>query len=220
VVIVPKLRKDKRDEVIKLLNEGYIKSEIHEKTGVSRGTISKIEKEINIEKKLNKSSTKTTGYELSQESLTKIGYMQGMYGAKTHDEAIATIYEDIRVLMKLKYKYDDNPEKKLSQVFKETLLDFDSGDFLSKVNKARGSFFHQMIVLILLGIDPAVKAFYDITRPPDTHTVLEFMERAVIGSFENKGWNVRYYWNEILKEKMPIITDPFGREFKFPLLDE
>jgi hypothetical protein len=45
------------------------------------------------------------------------------------------------------------------------------------------------------------------------------MATAVIESFKEKNWNVRYYWNEDLKEEMPIIIGPRGHEFRFPCED-
>ena len=71
------------------------------------------------------------------------------------------------------------------------------------------------------GIDPAVKAFYELcTSPESNETMLQFMEKAVTGSFTNHGWRIRYYWNKELDQKMPIIITPDGLEMRFPFTDE
>ena len=90
---MPKLRKEKRDEVINLIEKGYTSVEIHEKTIVSPGTIRKIRKAITPKEEQKEMVKPISG--LSPDSLTKIGYMQGMYGAKSPDETIEKIFEEI-----------------------------------------------------------------------------------------------------------------------------
>ena len=58
---MPKLRKEKEDEIIKLLKEGYTIAEVMEKTGTSRGPVSRINKEIKAEEELSESPIQSIG---------------------------------------------------------------------------------------------------------------------------------------------------------------
>ena len=156
---------------------------------------------------------------LSKESMKKIGYMQGMYGADSHNETIDKIYEDIKTLMQLKYRFDNDVKKTLHEVFSKIIEEKNRKiQTYDNIMKPNISFFHQMICFNIWGIDPAVKAFYDLFADPDLYpTLLKFMEDVVIGSFTARGWKVDYYFDELFEGNQAILTDPKGRVFKFPL---
>ena len=214
---MPKLRKEKVDEIKKLLEEGYTITEVMEKTHVSRNPVTNIAKELKAEREtVPQKQTSTT---LNNESMKKIGFMQGIYGADSLDDVIDKIYEDVKLLTQLKFRFDNDVNKTLSDVFGKEIekKDVKIAAF-ENIMKPNISFFHQMLCFNLWGIDPAVKAFYDLFGDPVEYpTLLKFMEKAVIGSFTEHGWKVDYYWNKLLECNMPILTDPKGRVFQFPI---
>lgn len=216
---MPKMRKEKRDTIIKLIAEGYTNIEISEKTGVTSRTIGGIRKQMEAEREATESPQEAASAGLSSESMIKIGHLQAMYGAKSPDEAIEKIFEDLRVLNRLKFRFDNDVNKTPSQVLSKIVENNDNKiASYDNIFTPKISFFHQMIVFNVWGIDPAVKAFHEMVTPPGSNdTLLQFMENAVIGSYNKIGFKVEYYWNEVLEQNMPIITTPEGVVLKFPI---
>jgi hypothetical protein len=213
---VPKLRKEKTDEINKLIDEGYTNTEIHEKTGVSAGPIRK-QRELREPKDESTEARTEIGSGLSTESLTKIGYMQGMYGAKTQDETIEKIFNDILALTQLKYRFDNDVKKTPGQVLSTVVKTEDNKDkSLKNIFGAKNSNFHQMLLFSAWEIDPAVNALYSLIPHEEHGTIFDFMQQAVIGSFKEIGYKIEYYWNEELDQKQSIITTPNGLKIKFP----
>lgn len=108
---MPKMRKEKRDKIIKLIDEGFTNVEINEKTGVTSRTISGIRKQLEAEKEPTELPQESTSTGLSSESMIKIGHLQAMYGAKSPDETVEKLFEDLRVLNQLKFRFDNDVKK-------------------------------------------------------------------------------------------------------------
>ena len=197
-----------------MIDEGYTNTEIKEEKRVSFGVIRRIRKEMTPEEEPKIANKMVSA--LSSDSLTKIGYMQGMYGAKTPDEAIDKIYEDVRVLMQLKYRFDKDVKKTPGEVLSTVVAEKDmklAG--YDNLMKAKNSTFHQMCLFKIWGIDNAVKAFFDMYGVA-YDSIFQFMQDAVIGPFKEHGYKIEYYTYDLLGEEMPIITTPSGIKIKFP----
>jgi len=214
---LPKLHKEKRDEVIKLLKQGYTIAEVVEKTGISRNTVSKINKSI-MQEDENKKQEPTESYAFSAESMKKLQNIQGLYGYKTLDETVNQIYEDVINIMPLKYEYDLVFTKTISEVFRKISEDYKANKKkLDNIINAKKDDWIQRLVLKIWGVDSAVLAFHDISSDLGFKgTIIEFMANAVIGSFEEKGWKIKHYHNTDIGENSPILVDPMGNELKYP----
>lgn len=220
VSILPKLRKEKRDEIIQYINEGLSDIEIHEKTGRARSTIAGIRKELSPETVGDTVTEETRSPDkyLSSEAIRKIGVMTGMYGAGDPNEAIDMVFEDVKVLMKLKYKHSDDIDKSLREVFSEVSASrIDAKRVVDRVLDLSDDF-RQFQILRVWGMDWAVLAFYNIAKTLFKMEVslMGFLNKAVIESFKEYGHGVEYYWNEDFKEYLPILISPTGGRLKWP----
>ena len=111
------MSKEKRDEVIKYLKNGYNIGETAKKTGTSRGYVSKINKEVvhKTENTLPRPIMST----LSEESIQILQNIQGLFGCKNLDETVSQLNEDIRSIMPRKYEFDFDFNKSIGGVFEE-----------------------------------------------------------------------------------------------------
>ena len=194
VSCVPKMRKEKRDEVVKLILEGYANVEIKEKTGVSSRTISKIRKEIDAENAPTEPLQESAGTVLSSESISKLGHLQAMYGAQSPDETIEIIFEDLRSLFQLKYRFDNDVDKTPSEVLSNVVeTNDDKIKAFDNIINAKNDNFQQRLVFRAWELDPKVNDLFEVLiRPESKMTLLKFMETAVLGAFEKIGFNLDY----------------------------
>jgi hypothetical protein len=111
------MSKQKRDEVIKYLKNGYTIKETAEKTTTSSGYVSKINKEIT--QKTENTQPSSIQSTLSEESIQILYNIQGLYGCKNLDETVSKLNEDIITIMPRKYEFNFGFNKTISEVFED-----------------------------------------------------------------------------------------------------
>lgn len=214
---MPKIGKEKREEVINFLKQGYTIKETVEKTGTSRNYVGKIKKEL---KQKEKSTVEPKGGSLiSNESIQTLYNIQGLYGISSLDETIKQLEKDVRVIMPIKYEFDHDYTTTIGDVFK-TIYDRYKGIKIitDDIFSAKNDDTTQRVVLDLWKVDPAVFAFHDISYGAGFEgTITDMMSNAVLHSYTSLGWQIKYYFNETLGKKMPILITPNGKELKIPV---
>lgn len=218
-LFVPKLSKNKRDAIVDLIKQGYTHKEIAEKVGVSRNTVGKIKKEMNKEVISHKIDPNT----LSTKSIAKLSNIQGLVGSKSLDETVEIIYDDYTTIMPLKYEFDLDFTKTPSEVFKEIVERYKfNKKSLNNILRGKGNTWIQTLVLKSWGMSWSVKALYDIICAIKDFqgSILDFMEKSVIGSFEQLGWQIETYYSSDYEDYYPIITSPSGIRTVYPLVEE
>jgi hypothetical protein len=213
---LPKLSKEKHDEVISYLKKGYTIGETAQKTGTSRSFVSKINTSINEEKEIvEKTTEKDT---LSKESMQILFRIMGVYGHSSLDETIKQLGEDFRVISQAKYEFDLDHSKTISDVFVQVVNDSKSNKkSLNNVLRARDNNYHQRLLFHAWNVDPAVPVIYDMASSFGFEgTLFDFLTKTVVESFKEKGWTIEYYYNAELGSQQPILIDPSGYKLKFP----
>jgi hypothetical protein len=118
---MPKLSLSKRNEIFRLLTEGYLNKEVAEKTGVSPSIVSKFKKEMKTKDErgelqggqiLDESSTL-----ISKSSMKKLYDLQGMFGLESLDSVVDKVWREIIAIMKEKYDFSPEFRKTPSEVF-------------------------------------------------------------------------------------------------------
>ncbi len=109
---MPRLRKEKQDRILGLIDEGYTNVEISEKVGVALGTVSRYRKKLS--KKEGESDPEIG---LSDKSMKKLYNLQGMLGKNSLNDAIDEIYNFSVKIMQKKFEYDPESEKTPSDIF-------------------------------------------------------------------------------------------------------
>jgi hypothetical protein len=147
---------------------------------------------------------------LSEESIQILYNIQGLLGCKNLDEKISQLGEDIRAIMPRKYEFDFDFKKTISEVFEDLVK---SHKKLDNVSNAKNNDWMQRLVLKVWEVDPAVFEFHNFACTIGFDgTIIDFMANAVINSFVERNWSVKYYWNQELEEVIPILIDNRGIE--------
>jgi len=120
------MKKEKIDEIEKLIVEGYTNVEVAKKTRTSVGTISKISQNLkkgkdSVEEKIKPQSSPSFTFNLTSEQLKKLGAIQASLGCGTLDETIDLLYSDVPKLMAYKFKASFDFHGTPSEVFGEVL---------------------------------------------------------------------------------------------------
>jgi hypothetical protein len=214
VFLVPKIGKEKREEIINILNQGYNIKETAEKTGTSRNYVSKIKKELKQKEKLI-TEAKVEAF-ISSESRQILNNLMGLLGTPNLDETIKQLDRDVRVIMPIKYEFDHDFKQSISEVFKYIYNEYKENKVKNdNIMTAQNNNWIQGLILRIWMVEEAVFAFYKISGFDGT--IIDMMSTAVINSFTNLGWKVKYYFNEVLEKNQPILITPDGIEMKFPL---
>jgi len=202
---MPKMKKEKSDEILKLLDEGYTNVEIARKAHVSEGTVSRIRSRLKKDEKKNNEGAKKieiplVSVPLSMDALKKLGAIQTVLGCNTLDEAINLLYSDVPKIMAFKFKATLNFHGTPSEVFREVL---EMSRMLSDAtNPQNVNSELQAEILAKMGMTWFPKGLYDLEG--ENETLVQFIERSLLESYEEKGWT----FNKKTRRQV-INMDPF-----------
>ena len=163
---MPKLTKEKSDEIARLLGEGYTNLEVSKKTHVSEGTVSRIKGRLKngggqvAKPEVSSESSAPFGSLLSRESLNKLGAIQVVLGCGTLDEAVDLLHRDVPKLMAYKFKAALDFHGTPAEVFDELLEALRA--FNDATDPLKISPESQARVLSRMGMTWFVKGLYDI----------------------------------------------------------
>ena len=187
---MPKLTKERSDEIARLLGEGYANLEVAKKAHVSEGTVSRIKSRLKkgggqvVKSGVSSESSAALGSLLSRESLNKLGAIQVVLGCSTLDEAVDLLHRDVPKLMAYKFKasldFHGTPAEVFDEVL-EALRAFNDATDPLKINLES-----QARVLSMMGMSWYVKGLYNVDK--GSETLVQFMERAVLDSYARRGW--------------------------------
>lgn len=216
------MSKEKHDEVLKYLKNGYNIGETAEKTGTSRGYVSKINRSL-IPKSDDRAYESADTNLLSKKSLQILYNIQAVYGKNSLEETVIQLGEDFRTIFPYKYEFDLEHILTISDVFTYIIKEYkELKRIKDNIISAKNNDWIQRLVLKIWGVDPAVFALQDILLANNAvkETIIHSMSKAYIYSFKNSNWGIKYYYNKVLNEEMPIIITPNGSEFKFPIMNK
>lgn len=170
---MPRLRKEKQDRILGLIEEGYTNVEISEKVGVALSTVSRYRKKL--PKKEGESDPEIG---LSDKSMKKLYNLQGMLGKNSLNDAIDEIYNFSVKIMQKKFEYDPESEKTPSDIF-EYLAKQERK--YNRLKKGKREPLIQSEILECLGMDDLVYYYYCFCREDGyIGTFVDFMAEYTI----------------------------------------
>lgn len=170
---MPRLRKEKQDRILGLIEEGYTNVEISEKVGVALSTVSRYRKKLS--KKEGESDPEIG---LSDKSMKKLYNLQGMLGKNSLNDAIDEIYNFSVKIMQKKFEYDPESEKTPSDIFE--YLAKQEREY-NRLKKGKRESLIQSEILECLGMDDLVYYYYCFCREDGyIGTFVDFMAEYTI----------------------------------------
>ena len=161
---MPKMKKEKSDEIVRLLNEGYTNVEIAKKTHISEGTVSRLRGRLKksndgvAKVEVKSESSASINVLLSGESLKKLGAIQVVLGCNTLDEAVDLLHSDVPKMMSYKFKAYPDFHGTPVDVFKEVV---ETSRLFSEVTDPRNRETElQSEVLAKMGMSWFIKGLY------------------------------------------------------------
>jgi len=161
---MPKMKKEKSDEIVRLLNEGYTNVEIAKKTHISEGTVSRLRGRLKksndgvAKVEVKSESSASINVLLSGESLKKLGAIQVVLGCNTLDEAVDLLHSDVPKMMSYKFKAYPDFHGTPGDVFKEVV---ETSRLFSEVTDPRNRETElQSEVLAKMGMSWFIKGLY------------------------------------------------------------
>ena len=187
---MPIPRKEKKDEVKKLIEEGYNNVEIAEKTGLSKGTVSKWRTELSrnqIEETQSdvKGGGPSVGYlPVSGDSLKKLHDLQGLFGHSTLDDTIDMLHKEMPRIMAQAFRvnmdFHGGPGEAFEMLAERERLLREATDLRTKNPDAQGR------VLALMGMSWFPKGIYN--RENHGESIVQFLENKLLEHYLDKKW--------------------------------
>ncbi len=205
---MPKMKKEKLDEIAALLGEGYTNGEIANKAGVSAGTVSRIRGRMGTGGVKNAEGTVPTplAIPMSRESIDKLYAIQGLLSCATLDDAVDILYKDLPKIMAYKFRANLDFHGTPAEVFTEAverLRLLEDTSPLCKDPDRQGN------VLALMGLTWFAKGLHGIEGRGET--LLRFMERKLMEQYEEEGWSFNIKRRDaVLKMDASLANEIYG----------
>src|SRR4030042_3155337 len=120
---MPKMKKEKLDEIATLIEEGYTNGEIAKKAGVSAGTVSRIRGRMGKSEVKKAEGTVPTplAVPMSKESIDKLYAIQGLLNCAPLDDAVDMLHKDLPKIMAYKFRANLDFPGTPAEVFTEAV---------------------------------------------------------------------------------------------------